>query len=93
MMKRNKHHDRAGIDQHLDDADEVCVERHEKRGQTEKGNDQAERARDRVAIDDDGRAEDQHEQREEPEEEGRHQMQNAEFGLQMTRLQHLKSEI
>ena len=30
---------------------------HEKRGQSEKGNDEAERARDRVAIDDDGRAE------------------------------------
>ena len=33
---------------------------HEKRGQAEKGNDEAERAGDRVAIDDDGRTESQH---------------------------------
>ena len=51
-------HDCAGINQHLNHADEESVEHHEKRGQAEKGNDETERARDRVAIDDDGRTED-----------------------------------
>ena len=48
------------------------VERHEERGQTEKGNDEAERAGDRVAIDDDRRTEAEHEQREDPKENRRH---------------------
>ena len=74
MMKRNKHHDRAGINQHLDDADEVGVERHEERGEAEKGNDQAQRARHGIAVDDDGRAEDQHQQSKDPKQERRHQL-------------------
>ena len=53
-------HDCAGVNEHLNHADEVSVEHHEKRGQAEKGNDQAERAGDWVAIDDDGRTKSEH---------------------------------
>ena len=68
--EKKKHHDRAGIDEHLNDADEKRVERHKERGKSKEGNNQAERARHRVAINDDGSAEDKHQRGSNPEEEG-----------------------
>jgi hypothetical protein len=56
----------------LNDADEVCVQQHEERGQSKKRNDKIERARYRVAVDYDSRAENQHQQSEDPEKDGSH---------------------
>src|SRR4029453_11325702 len=58
--EKEQNHHRAGIDEHLNDADEKRVERQEERGQSKEGNDQAERARPRIAINDDGSPEDEH---------------------------------
>src|ERR687892_291014 len=65
--KKKKHHHRARINQHLNDADEIGIERHEERGEPEKRNDETERARHGIAVDDHSDAEDQHQQREYPE--------------------------
>ena len=70
--EKEQDHDRAGINEHLDYANEVCIERHEESGKSEKGNNQAESARDRVSINDHGGAEDEHEQCEDPEKPGGH---------------------
>ena len=51
--EKEEHHHRAGVDEHLDDADEEGIERDEERRQAEEADDQAERAGHRVAIDDD----------------------------------------
>src|SRR5262245_27528817 len=40
--EKKKHHDSAGIDEHLNDADEKRVERHKERGKSKEGNDQTE---------------------------------------------------
>src|SRR6266542_1020386 len=46
--EEEQHHDRAGIDQHLEHRDELRVEQHEQRGEREQGDDQPQRAGDRV---------------------------------------------
>lgn len=71
MMKK-KHHDRAGINQDLNDADEEGIERHKQRRQPQETNDKAERAGDQVAIDDHGRAKDEHQGSEEIEQKWAH---------------------
>ena len=58
--EKEKHHHRACVNQHLNDSNKVGVERHEQRGETKERNDKAERACDRIAIENDGRAENQH---------------------------------
>src|SRR5579864_3551076 len=45
--EKKQDHDGAGIDENLNDSDEVGVEHRKERSETEKRNDQAERARDR----------------------------------------------
>src|SRR5918996_4515757 len=65
--KKKKHHHRARINEHLNDADEIGIKRHEERGEAEKRNDETERARHGIAVDDHSDAEDQHQQREYPE--------------------------
>jgi hypothetical protein len=58
--EKEKHHHRACVNQHLNDADKEGVKRHEQRSQSKKRNNEAQRARDRITIDDNSRAEDQH---------------------------------
>ena len=58
--EKEKNHHRPGIYEHLDDADEVGIERHKERGQAEKGNDEAQRAGDGITIKNDPGAEHQH---------------------------------
>src|SRR5262249_22506555 len=70
--EKKKHHDGAGIDEDLNDPNEVSVERDEERGQRQKRNNQAKRARDRIAVNDNGGAEDQHQQSGGPKEKRRH---------------------
>src|SRR6266581_5343686 len=41
--EKKKHHHRARINQHLNDADEIGIERHEESGEPEKRNDETER--------------------------------------------------
>src|SRR5947207_5193776 len=71
--EEKEHHDGAGVDEDLDGPDEECIQRDEQRREAHETNDETERARDRAAVDDDGRAEYQHEKREEPKQKRRHQ--------------------
>src|SRR6266481_3960110 len=70
--EKKQHHDRAGVDEHLDDPDEVGIERHKQRCERQKRDDETERARDRITVDDNGYAEYQHHQRENPKQKYRH---------------------
>ena len=70
--KKKEDHDRAGVDKDLNDADEISIERHEERGQSEKGHNQTQRTRNRIAVDHDGGPEGQHQDGEEPKEECGH---------------------
>src|SRR5436190_486899 len=58
--EKKKHHHRTRINQHLNDADEIGIERHEERGEPKKRNDETERARHGIAVDDYSDAEDEH---------------------------------
>src|SRR5438094_144436 len=64
--EKKQHHHRARINQHLNNAYEVGVERHEESGEAEKGNDEIKRARYGIASNDDTRAEYQHQQGKSP---------------------------
>ena len=64
--EKKEDHNRARIDQHLNDADEIGIERHEERGETKKRNHQAQCTGHGIAIGDHGDAEDEHEQRKGP---------------------------
>jgi len=64
--EKEKDHDGTRINQHLNDADEIGIERHEERSESEKRNHQTECARHGIAINDNGDAEHQHQQRECP---------------------------
>ena len=55
--EKKEHHYGAGVDQHLDNPDEKCIELHEQRRKSKKRNNEAKRARDRIAIENDSRAE------------------------------------
>jgi len=79
MMKRKQDHYRAGVNEHLDDAQEVGVQHHEERREPDEGNDEAEGAGDRVAIEHHGAGEPEHQRRKYPEEDRGHgrEMRNA----------------
>ena len=64
--EKKKNNDRAGVHQHLNDADEIGVERHEERGEAEERNDETECARHRIAVDNHSGAENQHQRRKNP---------------------------
>src|SRR5687767_11930782 len=70
--EEEQHHDRAGINEDLDNADEKGIERDEEGGEAHEADNEAECARDRVAVDDDGGAKNQHEEGEEPEKDRAH---------------------
>ena len=55
--EKKQHHHGACINQHLNDSDKEGVERHEQRGQPKERNNEAERARYRITIDDNAGAE------------------------------------
>jgi len=82
--EEKKDHDRTRINQDLNDADEIGIERHEERGETEKRNHETQCACYGIAIDDDGYAEDQHQEREDPKEKRRHyRLRMADGGLRI----------
>lgn len=82
--EEKQHHDRTGVDQDLDNADEIGLERHKESSETEKRNDKTKRTRHWIAIDDDGHAEDQHQERKDPEQvSGHYQLRSAECGLRI----------
>jgi len=64
--EKEKNHDCARINEHLNDADEIGIERHEERGETKERNHEAQCAGHGIAIGDHGDAEDEHEQRKGP---------------------------
>jgi len=70
--EQEQHHHGAGVDENLNDSDEKRIERHEQGGKPKETNYQTERTRDRVAVNDNGRAEDKHHDGEEPEEKRGH---------------------
>ena len=91
--EKKQHHHGACIHQHLNDSDKEGIKRHEKSGQPKKRNNEAERARDRITIDDNAGAEDQRHQRKDPKEERRHnQLQIADRGLRILPLGNLLSD-
>ena len=57
--EKEKHHHGACVNQHLNDSHKECVKRHEESGQPKKRNNEAECARDRITIGDNGGAKDQ----------------------------------
>ena len=70
--EKEKDHDRAGIDEDLDDPDEEGVEGDKKSGEGEEGKNETHRAVDRVAEKDDGRGRGEHQHGEDPEQNGEH---------------------
>src|SRR5690349_24649332 len=70
--EQEQHHDRAGVNEHLEYGDELRVEQHEQRGERKQRDDEPERAGDRVpARDTEQRAPDR-DAAKDPEERGRH---------------------
>src|SRR6266480_4688244 len=81
--EKKKDHYRTRINQHLNDADEIGIERHEEPGETEERNHQAQGACHGIGIANDGDAEDQHQKREDPKEKLRHYTITSNFELRI----------
>ena len=64
--EKKQHHHGTCINQHLNDSDKEGVERHEQGGQSKERNNEAERARDGITIDDNSGAEGQRHQCKDP---------------------------
>jgi hypothetical protein len=70
--EKEKDHDRAGIDQDLDDPDEKGVESDKESSKGKEGEDEAHRAVHRIAEKNYGRGRDEHQHGEDPEQNGEH---------------------